>query len=373
MPSYAEENFSIGYLELKKDARYKKKKLFARFLGQPLGRPFSGAETALKEVKFHGAALGVTFNLEKKSAKNIAELSVALDALYSKGTRFFLLDLPADSIIELNQQQTRKDIILFNVSAYDDALRGQHCNATLFHTLPSHAMLADALAQYLISKKWRRVLEIEGPLASDKLLSTAFEAAAKRYGLKIIDKRPFILSNDPRERAKNNVALLSGGKQDVIYIADSQGEFARNIPYQTLKPNLIVGSEGIAASTWHWSWDRYGAPQLEKRFEKKAKRPMTNPDWAAWMAIKTIATAVQSTQSIQFETLSQFLKAEDNLFDTFKGTAASFRPWNNQLRQPILLNTHNWVIARAPLKGFLHQKNNLDTLGVDQKNTLCKF
>ena len=69
MPSYAEENFSIGYLELKKDARYKKKKLFARFLGQPLGRPFSGAETALKEVKFHGAALGVTFNLEKKKRK----------------------------------------------------------------------------------------------------------------------------------------------------------------------------------------------------------------------------------------------------------------------------------------------------------------
>ena len=234
-------------------------------------------------------------------------------------------------------------------------------------------MLADALAQYLVSKKWRKVLELEGPLDSDKLLSASFEAAAKRYGLKITDKRSFLLSNDPRERNKNNIALLTRGNHDVIYIADTQGEFSRGAPYKTIKPNLIIGSEGINPSTWHWSWDRYGAPQLEKRFEKKAKRPMSSPDWAAWMAIKTIATAVQSTKSTEFSVLTTFLKSENSLFDTFKGTAASFRPWNNQLRQPILLSTHNWVIDRAPIKGFLHQKNNLDTLGFDEKKSLCKF
>lgn len=365
--------FNIGFIELKSDPRYKKKRVFARFMGQTLGRPLAGAKLALKEIKFHGTELGISFDLQHVVADRPEELSTKISELYATGVRFFVLDLSANTLADLAAKKREKDIVLFNISAYETALREQQCQVNLFHTLPSHAMLADALGQYLISKKWRNVLLLEGPLAGDKLLTTAFTAAAKRYGLKITDKRSFILSNDPRERSKNNIALLTNGDHDVIYIADSQGEFARNTPYHTIKPNLIVGSEGITASAWHWSWERYGAPQLEKRFEKKFKRPMTNTDWAAWMAVKSIAGAIQSTKSIELMTLTEYLTSPDNLLDTFKGNASSFRPWNNQLRQPILLTTHNWVIGRAPLKGFLHQINNLDTLGIDQRNSICKF
>lgn len=371
--SYAEDVFTIGYVELKKDDRYKKKRLFAKFMGHALGRPFAGAETALKEVKFHGTEAGVGFALDRVIVKKPEELSSSIEALTAKGIHFILLDLPADVMAEVSKNQRDKNVALFNVSAYNTALREQQCQPNLYHTLPSHAMLADALAQYLISKKWRKILQLEGPLAEDKLLSAAFEAAAKRYGLKISDKRSFVLSNDPRERAKNNVALLTGGNHDVIYIADSQGEFARDVPYQTLKPSLIVGSEGLSAAVWHWSWERYGAPQLVKRFEKMHKRPMANTDWAAWMAVKAIAGAVQATKSTEFASLKKHLTSADNLLDTFKGNASNFRPWNNQLRQPLLLTTHNWVVDRAPLKGFLHQKNNLDTLGIDKRNSKCRF
>lgn len=373
LSSQANDTFSIGYLELKKDDRYKKKRLFSRFMGQPLGRPFAGASIALKEVKFHGTEIDVSFALEKVVAKKPVDLINHVNSLYDKGVRFFVADLPVTELANLAKRLRNKDIVLFNISAPDNALRQQHCQNNLYHTVPSHAMLADAMGQYLISKKWRDVLLLEGPLPEDKLLSTAFEISAKRYGLKISEKRPFILSNDPRERAKNNVTLLTGGDHDVIYIADSQGEFARNTPYKTLKPTLIIGSEGITASAWHWSWDRHGAPQLEKRFEKKSKRPMSNTDWAAWMAVKAIAGAVQSTKSTNFKTLEKHLTSSSNLLDTFKGNASNFRSWNNQLRQPILLNTHNWVIDRAPIKGFLHHKNNLDTLGIDERKSTCKF
>ena len=365
--------FNIGFIELNKDNRYKKKRVFARFMGQALGRPFAGAELALKEVKFHGIEMGLSFALQKAVANNPDELETKISELYATGVRFFVLDLPAHDLANLAKSQREKNITLFNISAYETALRQSQCQANLFHTLPSHAMLADALGQYLISKKWRNVLLLEGPLAEDKLLTEAFSASAKRYGLKIKDKRSFVLSNDPRERDKNNVALLTNGDHDVIYVADSQGEFARDTAYQTVKPNLIVGSEGLTSSAWHWAWDRHGAPQLEKRFEKKYKRPMTNSDWAAWMAVKAIADAVQSTKSTDLKTMTNYLTSTDNLLDTFKGNASSFRPWNNQLRQPILLTTHNWVVERAPIKGFLHQSNNLDTLGIDQRMSECKF
>ena len=100
---------------------------------------------------------------------------------------------------------------------------------------------------------------------------------------------------------------------------------------------------------------------------------MSNIDWAAWMAVKAIAGAVQSTKSTELATITHHLTSNENLMDTFKGYASSFRSWNNQLRQPILLTTHTWVVDRAPITGFLHQTNNLDTLGIDQRHSQCKF
>ena len=47
--------------------------------------------------------------------------------------------------------------------------------------------------------------------------------------------------------------------------------------------------------------------------------------------------------------------------------------WNNQLRQPVLLVTDNWVVARAPLEGFEHRLNDLDTLGLDKPESKCRF
>jgi ABC transporter substrate binding protein (PQQ-dependent alcohol dehydrogenase system) len=67
------------------------------------------------------------------------------------------------------------------------------------------------------------------------------------------------------------------------------------------------------------------------------------------------------------------LKTQEATLDVYKGNPASFRPWDNQLRQPILLATTDSVIARAPLDRFLHQRNVLDTLGVDQPETRCRF
>ena len=71
--------------------------------------------------------------------------------------------------------------------------------------------------------------------------------------------------------------------------------------------------------------------------------------------------------------LAAHLKSEAFAFDAYKGVPASFRAWNNQLRQPVLLHTHNAVIARAPIEGFLHRSNNLDTLGADEAESDCQF
>jgi ABC transporter substrate binding protein (PQQ-dependent alcohol dehydrogenase system) len=374
LPVYAAQTLSIGYVQQSDDPRYDDKHMTAQFLGQALGRPYEGAEVALKEVKFHGQNAGVEFALESAEAATAAELIKQVETLQAKGVRFILSDLPAATLSEVASAFKGKDVVFFNVSAPDDSLRQAQCQAVVFHTLPNHAMQADALVQYLVAHKWKEVLVLEGEAPEDKLLTAAFERAAKRYGAEIVAKRPFVLGNDPRERDKNNIALLTGGEDyDVVYIADSHGEFARNAAYQTLLPRPVIGSEGLNALAWNWAWERHGAPQVEKRFEKKAERRMSDPDWAAWMAVKAVATAVQQTNGADFVKLRDFLTAPDTTLDGAKGNASSFRPWDHQLRQPLLLSTHNWVVDRAPLEGFLHQTNNLDTLGFDERDSQCKF
>ena len=41
--------------------------------------------------------------------------------------------------------------------------------------------------------------------------------------------------------------------------------------------------------------------------------------------------------------------------------------------KPILLHTHNAVVRRAPLTGFLHPVQNMDTLGYDRGDQMCRF
>jgi ABC transporter substrate binding protein (PQQ-dependent alcohol dehydrogenase system) len=49
------------------------------------------------------------------------------------------------------------------------------------------------------------------------------------------------------------------------------------------------------------------------------------------------------------------------------------RPWNQQLRQPILLGDGRMIVSVSPQEGFLHQISVLDTLGFDQPETKCKL
>ena len=370
----AAQELVIGYVALEKDPRYTLKRTYARYLTEALGSPYVGAKVAIEESKFVGSVVGVEFKLKRRRVKSPAALAKAALAFADAGVNYVLVDAPADLVDEVARATKDRDVLLFNVSARDDVLRREQCQSHLRHVIPSHAMITDALAQYLIAKKWREALVLTGPRPEDEQLTAAFNRSAKRFGVKVVDQRPFVLSNDPREREKNNVALLTAGADyDVVFVADTDGEFARDVPYQTVRPRLVVGSEGLAASGWHWAWERHGAPQLEKRFQKKARRPMRDPDWATWMAVKAVVEAVLRTEGGDFPTVRDYLLGDEIVLDGFKGNRLNFRPWNRQLRQPLLLITHNWVVDRAPLRGFLHQTNNLDTLGFDERDTRCEL
>jgi len=49
----------------------------------------------------------------------------------------------------------------------------------------------------------------------------------------------------------------------------------------------------------------------------------------------------------------------------------TFRQWNGQMRQPILLYDGRITVSVSPQEGFLHQRSPLDTMGLDQPESQC--
>jgi len=110
---------------------------------------------------------------------------------------------------------------------------------------------------------------------------------------------------------------------------------------------------------------------VNTRFQKLANgRRMEGMDWAAWIAVKMVVQSVLRTRSTDFPKQRQFILGDAG-FDGNKGVAVSVRPWDHQLRQAILLAAPYSVVANAPIEGFLHQTNTLDTLGDDERETPC--
>jgi ABC transporter substrate binding protein (PQQ-dependent alcohol dehydrogenase system) len=135
-------------------------------------------------------------------------------------------------------------------------------------------------------------------------------------------------------------------------------------------PRPVVGSSGLTAQAWSaWS-DRNGAPQLNRRFAKRSGRAMGSYDWAAWVAAAAVVEAAAGGAAIPQQLKA--LKDGERAVDGYKGQRLTFRAWDGQLRQPVLLAHGNGLVETAPVEGFLHQRSALDTLGYDQPETGCK-
>jgi ABC transporter substrate binding protein (PQQ-dependent alcohol dehydrogenase system) len=368
---------TFGYLGLADDPRHRALETYANVLIRPAIVPLDGAKVALREARVLARALKTEFALEVVRADGIDALLAGLDRMVAElAVSFVLVDLPGPLLAELTVRTRDKGVTLFNVSAIDDELRGERCAVHLFHVIPSRAMLADALAQHLAAQQWRDALLLVGPEAEDQAMGEAFARAIRRFGGRIVETRRFVAGRDPRQRELNNVRLLTQGvAYDVVVVADSEGEFGRHLPYQTVLPRPVVGTHGLVPLAWHWAFERQGAPQLNQRFERQVGpgRRMQDAEFAAWAAVRALLEAHTRARSTDPKRVREALVAEDATLDVYKGNPASFRPWDNQLRQPILLATADAVIARPPLDRFLHQRNVLDSLGVDQPETRCRL
>jgi ABC transporter substrate binding protein (PQQ-dependent alcohol dehydrogenase system) len=366
---------TLAVVSLAEDPRYAPRRLERAYPGHPQGRAVQGVRLALEDAAFELDAAGIELVLREVVLPDAAALPKALADLKAAKVQHLVADLPLAELNQLVQSAPAAlgGAMVFNTGLDDDSLRAQGCAAHLLHTLPSRHMASDALAQYLAARNWRKVLLLQGPEPGDRLMGESFTRAARRYGLKTVQSKPFKLTGDPRERDLANTRLLTGEREhEVVAVMDADGEFARALPYATQWPRPVVGASGLVASAWHAQWERNGGPQLSRRFQKLAQRPMRSHDWSAWVAGRAVAAVLVDDPKAPLAQQLKKLRGGSVFIDGFKGPRLSFRAWDGQLRQPVFLSHIDGVAGVAPLDGVLHPRDVLDTLGVDEAETACR-
>ncbi|MEO1606826.1 MAG: ABC transporter substrate-binding protein [Pseudomonadota bacterium] len=332
----------------------------------------AGALTGLDDNKTTGRFLNQTYALNVITVPEDDDpLAAARMALTE--APFLVMDAPAATQLQVADLVEARGAILFNASDGDVAMRNAECRANLLHTKPSDAMRTDALAQMFVKKRWTDLVMISGSYPPDMAYAAAMRRSLTKFGLELQAEKEWRFDADMRRNAAQEVPLFTQdfGDYDALIVADEVEDFGRYILYNTWEARPVVGSEGLGAHTWAPVVEQWGAAQLQSRFEKAHGRTMESQDYAAWAAVRTLGEAVTRTDTGDAETLRDYILSDAFELAGFKGRPLTYRDWNGQLRQPIPIVHPRALVALAPLDGFLHQTNELDSLGLDRPESQC--
>jgi ABC transporter substrate binding protein (PQQ-dependent alcohol dehydrogenase system) len=340
-----------------------------------------GARIAVEENNRTGRLLGQHYDLLEVLLPPDASPVEKAKQLFAEGHKLIVADLEADDLLAVSDLPEAHDALIFDVRTSDDTLRQEQCRANVFHVPPNWAMRADALGQYLMWKKWRHWVLIVGKSPADQGYAEAIRRAAKRFGAKIVDERPYAFEAGSRrtdtghQQIQSQMPMLTQGApdHDVIIVADESDVFGDYLLFRTAEPRPVAGTHGLIATAWHRAFEEYAGTQMQNRFERKAGRIMLERDYTAWLAVRIIGEAVTRTSSDDPKTLREYILSPKFEVAGFKGQGMNFRLWDQQLRQPILIAGPRALVSISPQEGFLHPKYLTDTLGFDQPETKCRI
>lgn len=339
---------------------------------------FAGAELAIADNNTTGSFMGQEFTLATAAVPPDQAVAAA-EAMVGEGVRYVVTLADADTTLAIADAVGDQALVI-NARAPDDRLRGEDCRRNLLHTAPSRSMLTDALAQYLATMRWSKWFLIEGSHPADKDLAEHYKASAAKFGARIVEDRVFEDTGGARRTDSGTVQVQkqmpvftqSAPEHDVVIAADETNVFAAYLPYHTWDPRPVAGSAGLEPTSWHASQEAWAGMQMQSRFEKQSVRPMRAEDWNAWVAIRALGEGAARTSSTAFDKIVGYIEGPDLKLGAFKGDPVSFRSWDGQMRQPILLVAGDMVVSVSPQEPFVHQVSTLDTLGTDKPETTCK-
>jgi ABC transporter substrate binding protein (PQQ-dependent alcohol dehydrogenase system) len=352
------------------------------FLDQPPDdEGVQGAQLAIADNNTTGQFTGQNFHLDVVAlAADQTAAAKQVQGLIDRGARLFVADLPSAATDQIADLAAKSGAIVINATNPADALRAEGCRTNLLHTYPSRAMLADGLMQYLLLKRWSNILLVTGQGADDQAFGEALRRSARKFGLTLVADLPWTFDPGARRTDTGHVGIAAEVARftqpydyDVLVVADEGNNFGDELSFRQTEARPVAGTQGVVATPWARPFEQWGATQLQSRFIAQAKRWMTPHDYGAWMAVRTLGEAVGDVGNADPKQLLGFIRGADFELDAFKGVRETFRDWDGQLRQPILLADDRALVTVSPQPGFLHEFSELDTLGIDRPETKCQL
>jgi ABC transporter substrate binding protein (PQQ-dependent alcohol dehydrogenase system) len=341
-----------------------------------------GARVQIKEANQAGNFVGYGFKLIEAIVPKDGDVVGKAKEILKNGDALIVADLEAPDLLAVADLPEAKNSVILNIRANDVSLRQEECRQNVFHIIPDWAMRSDAIAQYLIWKKWPRWAIIRGDTPADKEFVAQIERSAKRYGGKIVDERVYTFPPGARnldsghQQVQTQIPMATEGTpaNDVLWVADTEEGFGDYLLYRTYSPSLVVGTQGLQALAWDKSYTESGAMHLQNALPRQAHRKTTERDYTGWLGVRALADSAMRSHKTTPQELKQFLLSDQFKLEGFKGQALTFRTWDHQMRQPIILGGGTRVpVSTSPQEGFLHEKNLTDTLGFDEPESKCKF
>ncbi|WP_157928929.1 ABC transporter substrate-binding protein [Pararhizobium haloflavum] len=340
-----------------------------------------GARLAIDDNKTTGSFLGHNYELIEVVLGPEDDAAAAFEDAFSDGSRIFISDMPRADLMTLAEHPDAGEALIFNGRVGDDDLRTQTCFPHVFHTALSRSMRTDALMQFLVWKRWPRLYLVSGTHEDDVAYADALRRSAEKFGAQIVAEDDYEYSPISRRTDSGHaqiqdqipLATEGGGEYDVLVVADENEIFGEYLPYNTYAARPVAGTHGLTAMSWHRVQEQWGSTQIQRRFEEIAGRFMEERDYGAWLGVRSIGEAVTRLNSVEIAGIREYLRGEDFQLGGFKGVGLSFRTWNQQMRQPVLLVNKRVLVSASPQEGFLHERTPLDSLGYDLPETECQL
>ena len=265
---------TIGYVDIAGDPRHEPIKAYERIVLKQREPPFAGAQVGIDEAQALSRVLKIDFALERITVKSAEEVAPRGHAgVTERGIHFFIVDAPADAFKPLAAAVHGRGTVAVQRDGPGglSAPRGLRIRDRPYHPEPRHEHGTRRL-KYLVSRKWRDFLVLQGPLPADAARTPkAFEASVKKFGARIVATKPF-QGRHRSARALSEQSLAAAHRRQPRLRCDLR----RRRGVRFCPPDFIPtrcgrgrwsGAIDLNRSAWHWTWERNGAPQVNSRFQ----------------------------------------------------------------------------------------------------------
>ena len=252
-----------------------------------------GARLMLKEANQAGNFVGHSFELIEAIVPEDGDVVAKAKELLAAGERFIIADLEPADLLAVADLPEAKDALIMNIRSSATALRQEQCRINVFHVIPDYAMRADALAQYLIWKKWPRWFVIRRDTPEDQDYLAQVKRSAARFGGKVVTEKLYALPPGARNldsghqqiQAQIPMETQEASEHDVVWVINSDDDFGDYLMYRSYLPRPVVGTQGLQATAWDKSYTESGGMHFQNAIPRIAKRTPVERDYTAWLGV----------------------------------------------------------------------------------------